>query len=94
MELRRTFNPMVYCTDGITESEAVAAQQHLDSLLSNKSKQEYSEMYGFVRASMSLAIVRSTTLLLHGARYKEAYIYQRLDMVYGAVMALLAPWRG
>ena len=51
-------------------------------------------MYDFVRASMSLAVVRFTTLLLHGARYKEAYIYQRLDMVYGAVMVLLALWRG
>ena len=33
-------------------------------LLSNKPKREYSERCGFVRARMSPAIVRSTTLIL------------------------------
>ena len=51
-------------------------------------------MCGFVRAWMSLAIVKSNTLLLQGARDKEAYIYQRPDLVYRSVMALLMPWRG
>ena len=43
-------------------------------LLSNKTKREYSEMCGYVRDRMSLAIVRSNNLLLCGAREKEAYI--------------------
>ena len=85
---------MVYSSDGILGTETVAAQQRLDSLLSNNLKQEYSEKCDFVRARMSLAIVRSNTLLLHGARYKEAYIRQRPNLEDGAVMALLAPWRG
>ena len=65
---------MVYSTDEIPGTEDLAAQQRLASLLSNKLKREYSEMCGFVRARMSLAIVRSNELLLCGVRYKEAYI--------------------
>ena len=74
--------------------EAVAAQRRLASLLSNKLKQEYSEMCGFVRARVSLAVLRSNTLLLRGARDNEVCICQRYDLEYGSVMALLAPWRG
>ena len=90
---RRSFTPMVYSADGIPRTEAVAAQRRLASLFSNKLKQEYSDMCGFVRAWMSLSIVRSNTLLLRGARDKEAYIGQRPNLEDGAVMALLAPWR-
>ena len=74
--------------------EAVAAQRRLASLLSNKLKQEYSEMCGFVRDRVSLAVLRSNTLLLRGARDNEVCICQRYDLEDGAVMALLAPWRG
>ena len=63
-------------------------------MLSKNLKQEYLEMYGFVKAQTSLAIVRSNTLLLRGARDKEAYIRHSLNMKDGAVMALLVPWLG
>ena len=85
---------MVYSSDGILGTETVAAQRRLDSLLSNNLKQEYSEMCVFVRARMSLAIMRSNTLIIRGARYKEVYIRQRPYLEDGAVMSLLAPWRG
>ena len=39
---------------------------------------------------MSLAIVRSNTLLIRGARDKEVYILQIPDMADWAVMAFLA----
>ena len=84
---------MVYSADGIPGTEAVSAQQHLASLLSNKLKQEYLEMCGFVRARMSLSVVRYNTLLLCGARDKEAYILQRPDLADGVVIAILTPWR-
>ena len=80
--------------DIIPGTNAVAAQQHLASLLSNKLKREYSEICGFIRARMSLAIVMSNTFLLRDTRYKEAYIIQRQDLEDGEVMALLALWRG
>ena len=57
LERRRTFTPMVYYADGILGAEALAAQKRLAALLSYKLKREYSEMCGFVRAKMSLAIV-------------------------------------
>ena len=62
-------------------------------ILSNKLKQGDSEMYGFVRARMSIAVMISNTLLLRGARYKEAYIPQRHDMADGLVMAMITLWR-
>ena len=85
---------MVYSADGIPGVEALAAQKRLSALLSYKLKREYSEMCGFVRARMSLAIVRSNSLLLRGPREKGACIWQQLELRDGLVMSLLAPWRG
>ena len=85
---------MLYCAEIIPSTEAFAAQRRLDFLLINKLEWEYSEMCGFVRARMSLAVVRSNTLLLRKARDKKTYICQRPDMDDGEVMALLALLRG
>ena len=85
---------MVYSEDEIPGAEALAAQKRLSTLLSYKLKREYSEMCGFVRARMSLAIVRSNSLLLHGPCEKGVRIWQRPELMNGAVMPLLTPWRG
>ena len=61
------------------------------ALLSYKLKWEYSEMCGFVRERISVAIVRSNSLLLRGPRDKGARIWQRPELTDGAAMALLAP---
>ena len=82
---------MVYSTDVIPVADAVATQKRLATLLSYKLKQQYSEMCGFVRARMSLAIVRSNSLLLHGPCNKGARIWQRPELMDGAVVVLLAP---
>ena len=50
-------------------------------------------MCDLVWERMSPAIVRSNISILPGARYKEVYICQRLDMVDTSAMALLALWR-
>ena len=94
LESRRTFTPMVYSSDRITGSEVLAAQKKLAVLISYELKQEYSEMCGFVQEQMSLAIVISNSLLLGGPRDKGVRIRQRPELTDGAVMALLAPWRG
>ena len=60
----RSFTPKVYSADRIPRMEAVSAYQRLALLLSNNLKQEYLEMCGFLRLGLSLAIVRSNTLLL------------------------------
>ena len=91
LDRRRTFTPMVYSGGRIPGAEALAAQKRLSALLSYKLKREYSEMCGFVRARMSLAIVRSNSLLLRSSCEKGARIWQRPELTDGAVMALLAP---
>ena len=83
LELRRTFTPMVYSADRIPGAEALAAHKRLAVLLSYKLKREYSEMCGFVRARMSLAILRSNSLLLCGPRDKAAHIWQRPELTDG-----------
>ena len=85
---------MVYFSDRMPGAEASAAQKRLAALLSYKLKREYSEMCGFVQVKISLARVRSNILLLRGPCNKGAHIRQRLELMDGAVMALLAPWRG
>ena len=51
-------------------------------------------MCGFVKARMSLVIVRSTSLLFRGPCNKVARIRQQPDLTDEAVMALIAPWGG
>ena len=84
---------MVYSEDGIPGAEALSSQKRLATLLSYKLKREYSEMCGFVRARMSLVIVRSNSLLIGRPWGKGACIRHRPELADGAVMALLAPWR-
>ena len=69
------------------------AQKRFAKLISYKLKREYSEMCGFVRARMSLTIVRSYSLLLCGPTDKGAHIQQRPQLTDGVVMALPASWR-
>ena len=64
LERRRTFTPIVYSAKGIPGAEALPEKKRLAALLSYKLKREYSEMCGFLRARMSLAIVRYNSLLL------------------------------
>ena len=85
---------MVYSMDRIPGAEDLSAQKRLATLIGYKLKREYSEMCGFVKARMSLAIVRSNSLLLCGPQDKEASICRRPELMDGVVMAMLAPWRG
>ena len=85
---------MLYSTDGIPGAEALPAQKRLAALHSYKLKREYSEMCGFVRGRISLAIVRSNSLLLRGPSDKGGRIRQGPELTDGAVLPLLAPWRG
>ena len=85
---------MVYFVDGIPGAGGLDAQKILAALLSYKLKREYSEMFSFVKDIISLAIVRSNSLLLSGPQDNGARIRQQPELTDGAVMALLAPWRG
>ena len=65
MERRRYFTPMVFSSDVIPVSEALSAQNRFAGILKFKMKGGYSELCGFLRERISLAIVRSNSLLLH-----------------------------
>jgi len=60
-ERRIYFTPLVYSDDGMACKEATAAVRRLASLLADKWNHRYSEMVGFVRTRMALAIVRGPT---------------------------------
>ena len=91
---RCTFTPIFYSAGKIPGTEAIAAQRYIPSLLRNNLNQEDSKMCSFVRARMSLVMVRSNTLLLRGTRYKGVYILQRPDMTDVVVMSLITLWKG
>ena len=56
----------------IAAREAKAAKRRLASALAWKWKRQYSEMCGFVRVRMALAVVRANTLLLRGSRVRQS----------------------
>ena len=62
--------------DGIPRAESLDTLKRLAALLSYKLKREYTEMCGFVRERISLAIVRSNGLLISAPQGKEVHIRQ------------------
>ena len=74
---------MFYSAYVIPGAGALSAQKRLAALLSYKLKREYSEMCGFMRVRMSLAVLRSNRLLLRGPRDKGALIRQQPELTDG-----------
>ena len=65
---RRTFTPLVFSVDGMQGVEATAASRQLASSLAAKWKRSYSELCGFVRSRLSIALVRSASRCLRADR--------------------------
>ena len=59
---------MVYSIDGIAGREAKSAEKRLASALTKKWKREYLEMVFYARARVALAVVKASSLLIHGSR--------------------------
>ena len=68
LEHRQHFTPLVFSVDGLMGCEASAAVKRLASCLSTKWGRTYSEVCGFVRSRLSMALVRSTSMCLRGSR--------------------------
>jgi hypothetical protein len=68
LDRRRDFTPLVYSIDGMASKDARTAERRIAWLLAKKWSRTYSDMANFIRTRMSLAIVRSNTLLLRGDR--------------------------
>jgi hypothetical protein len=67
-ERRRHFTPLVFSVDGLQGKEATAAMRRLSAKLATKWGRTYSEVCGFVRSRLSIAIVRSAHTCLRGTR--------------------------
>jgi hypothetical protein len=56
----------VCSTDGLLGHEAETFAKHLAAKLANKLLKIYSQVCGYAKARLSIAIVRATHLCLHG----------------------------
>jgi hypothetical protein len=65
---RRTFTPLVFSVDGLPGKEATAASKRLAARLAAKWKRSYSEVCGFVRSRLSIALIRSSSRCLRADR--------------------------
>jgi hypothetical protein len=65
---RRTFTPLVFSVDGLLGKEATAASKRLASSLAAKWKRSYSEICGYVRSRLSIALIRSSSRCLRADR--------------------------
>ena len=65
---RRTFTPLVFSVDGLMGKEATAASKRLASSLAAKWKRSYSEICGFIRSRLSIALIRSSSRCLRADR--------------------------
>ena len=70
-EQRKDFSPLVYSVDGMAGPKTRAVERRMAACLAYKWKREYSEMVGFVRTRMALAVVRSNTLMWRGSRNRR-----------------------
>ena len=86
LDRRRIFMPLVYSVDGIACKEAKEFKKHIACLLEEKWDRPYSELLGYVRGRMGMAIIRSNTVLLRGARvHKRTVPWKWDDAKYEAV---------
>ena len=90
-ERRRDFTPLVYSVDGMASRETKEAEKQLARKLAWKWNREYSEMVGYVRRRMALAVVRANSLLLRGSR--ERRNRTRPFITDGAAMDAWQQWR-
>ena len=85
---RRHFTPFVVSTDGMLGREANHTLKHLARMLSRKWHKPYSQVCGYVKSRMSIAIVRATHQCLRGSRIPTQSISRRPLWEDGAGLSL------
>ena len=90
VERRCSFMPLIYSVDGMPCTEARAWERRVASKLAEKWNARFGKMVSYVRTRMSLAIIRSNTLLLHGER---AHYWHRKGPEDGVAFSALAQGR-
>ena len=76
---RRGFMPLVYSVDGTAGKEAKSFERRIASLLPEKWDRPYSEMVGYVRGRMGLAIIHHNTTFLRGSGSKYRKVLEIED---------------
>ena len=66
-----TFTPLVFTTTGGMADEYVEYHSRLPELIANKKGESYSSAISWIRAKVSLVIVRSAILCLRGSRSRR-----------------------
>ena len=75
----KDFTPMVYSVDGMPGHQTNLAEKRMAALLASSLNREYSEMMFYVRARMTIAIVRCNTILLRATRVKAPRKLKQAD---------------
>ena len=89
VDQRRDFTPFVVSCDGMMGKEADNTLKKLASKLSEKWDRPYSHTCGYLKARMSITVVRATHMCLRGSRIPaKAISYRRMQMEDGAGMVL------
>ena len=81
---RRHFTPLITSVDGLVEKEGVAYCQRLASKLADKWQKPYSSVMGYVKARLSIALVRAVHLTIMGSRIPATKIGRRRPLWEGA----------
>ena len=81
---QKDFTPLVYSVDGMPGKLARAAERRLAQLLAAKWDRHYSDVVNFVRVRMSLAVVRSLSLVLRTERTSLPFGRRALEAVAAA----------
>eukprot|EP00957_Ditylum_brightwellii_P092343 7030730-Ditylum_brightwellii.AAC.1 len=90
---QEAFHPMVFSADGMPREEAIAAMKRMAPHLAAKMDREYSEMCGYVRERMALAIVHTNTLILRDARDGGSRLRYQPSFEDGEGLSQQQPWR-
>ena len=94
LEQRRHFTPLVFSVDGLMGREAEAFLKRLSQKLARKWDRPYSQVCGYVKARVSIALVRATHLCLRGSRIPADRIsHRRSQWEDGAGLGLFGPTR-
>jgi hypothetical protein len=74
LEQRRHFTPFVCSVDGLLGREAKTFAKRLAAKLAEKWQRSHSQTCIYVKARLSIAIIRATHLCLHGSRIPTSKI--------------------
>ena len=77
---RRHFTPFVVSTDGLMGREANYVTKRLAAILAERWNRPYSQVCGFVKARLNIAIVRATHLCIRGSRIPASKISRHIPL--------------